>query len=440
MDPTLVYQLILLVILLAASAFFSASETSFTSCSPSKFYKLRRTKRNQRLLYLFDHKESLISLILFGNNALNTFASSLATVITMQIAMKYVLVYPALQEYALEISATLMTFIILIFSEVTPKTLAIRNPERIVILISDTYFILLKIFKPLVWFVNVSTKVCLKIFGVHESKQYEAMTAKDSLRSEIEFYHSKGSVIERDKDMLGGVLDLSELRLHSVLTHRKDIDMIDISNITFEEIEKKCIEFNHTRIPVYDTDPDKVLGILHFRDFFTLKSCNENPTIEDVKNILLKPQYASSETTLLTQLTEFKRTKNHIAIVVDEYGTTIGIVTLEDIVEEIVGDIEDEHDDESSFEDEIQVQPNGDFIIHEGVLIRDFVRKTGIEIPLVAGISTVAGLVIHSAHKIPRKGEIHKIQDITFEILDADAHKIKRMKIKQVPTLQEEGI
>lgn len=434
MDPTLVYHLLLLVSLLISSAFFSASETTFTSCSPSKFYKLRRTKRIQRLLKLFDNKESLISLILFGNNAVNIFASSLATV----IAIGYAQNHAAFGEYALEISATVMTFTILIFSEVLPKTIAIRNPERIVFLISDLYFILLKIFFPIVWFINFIIRLTLKVVGMHESKQYEVMTAKDTLRSEIEFYHSKGSFIQRDKEMLGGVLDLGEIKLHAVITHRRDVDMIDISHTTLEEIEKKYIDSSHTRMPVYAEDPDKVMGILHFRDFFTLKAINPDYTLDDVKNILLKPQYASSETTLLTQLTEFKRTKNHMAIVVDEYGSMIGIVTLEDIVEEIVGDIEDEHDDEEEEEDEIQEQLNGEFLVDGSVLIRDFTRKTKIPFENADGFSTIAGLIIHTVHKIPKQGDIIAVNDMMLEVVEATSHKIKKVKIKLIPSKDDE--
>lgn len=422
MPPSLVYETILLIILLAASAFFSLSETSFTSCSASKFYKLRKTKKVKRLLHIFDNKESLLSLILFGNNALNTFASSIAA----YIALEYSKNSPALQEYAMEIAAIVMTFLILIFSEISPKTIAIRNPERIVLAIADAYYVMLKIFKPLTWFINFTTRVTLKIFGVHESKQYEVMTAKDSLRSEIEFYHSRGSVVQRDKEMLGGVLDLSELKLHSVITHKKDIDMIDFSEVTFEEIEARCIESSHTRLPVYESDPDNIIGILHFRDFFTLKSCNTNPTVEDVRGILMKPQYASSETNLLSQLTEFKKTKNHIAIVVDEYGTVLGIVTLEDIVEEIVGDIEDEHDEANI--DEIEQLETGEIICDGMVLIRDFSKKTGIDLHSASGVSTIAGLIIHIAHKIPKIGDVHQYGNYVLEVIDADAHKIHKVK------------
>ena len=214
--------------------------------------------------------------------------------------------------------------------------------------------------------------------------------------------------------------------------------MIDISHTTLEEIEKKYIGSSHTRMPVYAEDPDKIMGILHFRDFFTLKALHPNYTLDDVKNILLKPQYASSETTLLTQLTEFKRTKNHMAIVVDEYGSMIGIVTLEDIVEEIVGDIEDEHDDEEEEEEEIQEQPNGEFLVDGSVLIRDFTRKTKIPFENADGFSTIAGLIIHTIHKIPKQGDTIAVGDMTLEVVEATSHKIKKVKIKINPSRDDE--
>jgi Mg2+/Co2+ transporter CorB len=425
MDTALVYQIILLVLFLVASALFSAAETGFTSSSSGKFYKLKRTKKIDRIISLLDKKEDLISFILFGNNAVNTFASAFATGIVLQ----YVAKRGISSEYAIEISATIMTFAILIFSEITPKTIAIRNPERIVLLFADVYFVLLKIFRPFIWFVNLITSVTLRMFGPHDGRGGDMITIKDTLRGEIEFYHSKGGVVKRDKDMLGGVLDLSETRLHSVITHRKNVEMIDISEFSIADIKDKFVQSNHTRLPVHDGDPDKIIGILHFRDFFTLQSYNIEASIDDIRSILLKPQYASSETNLLTQLSEFKRTKNHMAIVVDEYGDMAGVVTLEDIVEEIVGDIQDEHDENEDMVGGIEIQENGDVIVDGDVLIRDFVRKTGIHIEHIAGVSTMAGLVIHEMHKIPTKGTIHKLSDVNFEVLEVDVHRITKIKV-----------
>jgi Mg2+/Co2+ transporter CorB len=425
MEGSLIYQIILLVLLLVVSALFSAAETGFTSSSSGKFYKLKRTKKINRIIALLDKKEDLISFTLFGNNAVNIFASAFATGVVLQ----YFDSRGISSEYAIEISATIMTFAILIFSEITPKTIAIRNPERIVLLFADVYFILLKIFKPFIWLINIITNVTLKIFGPSEANQGEVITVKDTLRGEIEFYHSKGGVVKRDKDMLGGVLDLSETRLHAVLTHRKNVEMLDVSEFSIKDIKDKFVKSNHTRLPVYDGDPDKVIGILHFRDFFNLQSYTPDASIDDIKSILLNPQYASSETTLLVQLMEFKRTKNHMAIVVDEYGDMAGIVTLEDIVEEIVGDIQDEHDDNEDINTDIQVQENGEIIVAGDVLIRDFVRKTGIHIEHIPGVSTMAGLVIHEMHKIPTKGAMHTLYNIHFEVLEVDVHRITKIKV-----------
>jgi CBS domain containing-hemolysin-like protein len=202
--------------------------------------------------------------------------------------------------------------------------------------------------------------------------------------------------------------------------------MINFTDISFDEIEARCVESNHTRIPVYENDPDKIIGILHFRDFFTLKSCNENPTVEDVRGILMKPQYASSETTLLTQLTEFKKTKNHMAIVVDEYGIVLGVVTLEDIVEEIVGDIEDEHDE--THDEGIKILEDGSVLCGGTVLVRDFCKKTGIDLQNTTGVSTIAGLAIHIAHKIPKISDTYTYLDYNIEIMEADFHKVQSVK------------
>lgn len=402
---------------------FSLAEASIIASSKSKIHKLKQNgdKKAKMLDKTLDEKDKIISIVLFGNNAVNILASSIVTI----IAIEYIPPAHHLYEYAPMIGAIILTFVILIFAEIVPKTIAITKPESVAMSLVLFCKFLKMVLGPILYFVNKIVAVLLKGLKFNLTLEDKATTAVDTIRGEIEYHHFQGAFIKNDKDMLEGVLNLVEMNVESVMTHRKDCDMIDISSPIEETIEF-INNTSHTRIPVYDDTPDEMLGILHLKDFLVLSNSKDVITHEDIKSILLKPIFVPLNIKLKTQLMEFKKKRSHMAVVVDEYGGMMGIVTLADILEEIVGTIEDEHDEAHK---DIIEEKEGIYIVNGECQISDFNREIGTHFNY-EGASTMAGLVIEKAEKIPEEGEEFIIMDYKFTILQKDVSKISLLKIE----------
>jgi Mg2+/Co2+ transporter CorB len=398
------------------------AEASFISSSKSKIHKLKQNgnKKAKIIEKLNTDKDSIISVVLFGNNAVNIIAASIVTI----IAIEYVPQASALYQYAPFIGSIALTFTILIFTEIIPKTVAINNPEAITVSLAFFYSTLKKLLNPILFVINKIVSFMLMLFGIKKAENLEPVL--ETLRGEIDYHHTQGAFIKHDKDMLEGVLNLVEVDVESVMTHRKDCDMIDIQS-PIEEILDTINSSSHTRIPVYDDSPDEMLGILHLKDFLVLLSSKKEITKESIKSILLKPLFVPLSIKLKTQLTEFKKNRSRLAIVVDEYGGMTGIVSLSDILEEIVGTIEDEHDDDEK--NIIEESPNV-WIVNGECQIGDFNREIGASFELDRA-STMAGVVLEKAGRIPEEGEEFNIMDFKFSILQKDTSKISLLKIER---------
>ena len=264
------------------------------------------------------------------------------------------------------------------------------------------------------------------IFGF-KTNTSEIYSATDVIRGEIEYFHSQGSVVKNDRDMLGGVLDLVETDVETIMTHRKDVNMIDLDD-SVQEIVKFVENIGHSRFPVYQGGHENVIGILHIRDLFTLRNNKNDLTCADIKAILLAPIFVSANTRLKTQLLEFRKKRSHMAIVVDEYGGMMGVITLEDILEEIVGSIEDEHDQTSR---SVVKESEGVYIVNGDCLIRDFNREIGSDFD-TEDASTMAGLVIEKAEKIPDRSEEFVIDGFRFTVIKKDVNKITSMRVEKL--------
>ena len=398
------------------------AEASFIASSRSKIHKLKKqgNKKAKLLDKNMEEKDAIISVVLFANNAVNIVASSVATIIAIEFVPKQSWIY----EYSPFVSSVILTVIVVIFAEIIPKTIAINNPELISIRLSFFYNTLKKFLGPFLFIINKFTFSILQFFNVHRPNTEKVF---DTLRGEIEYHHMQGNFIKHDKDMLEGVLNLVEMDVESVMTHRKDCDMIDI-NSSIEEITQIIDETSHTRIPVYDDTPDEMLGILHLKDFVVLLNSRQAISKETIKSILLKPLFVPLNIKLKTQLMEFKKNRSRMAIVVDEYGGMMGVVTLSDILEEIVGTIEDEHDD--SQKNIIEEKPNT-WIVNGECQIGDFNREIGSSFNQEKA-STMAGIVIEKAGKIPEEGEEFNIMGFTFLILQKDISKISLLRIEKI--------
>lgn len=422
-------HILVLSICLILSFMFSLAEASYIASSKSKIHKLKQdgNKKAKLLEKTLNDKDTIISVVLFGNNAVNILASAIVTI----IAIEHISQSHRLYEYAPMIGSILLTLVILIFAEIVPKTIAINKPETIAMSLSVFYTFLQKVLGPIVIIINKLVWIMLRALGY--KKALNNTTAFDTIRSEIEYHHFQGAFIKNDKDMLDGVLNLIEMDVESVMTHRKDCDMIDLQS-PMSEIIEFINETSHTRIPVYDDTPDEMVGILHLKDFLVLLNNKKEITHEDIKSILLKPLFVPLNIKLKTQLMEFKKKRCHMAIVVDEYGGMMGIVSLADILEEIVGTIEDEHDDTQK---DIIEEKEGVYIVNGECQISDFNREIGSHFNY-EGASTMAGLVIEKAEKIPEEGEEFQIMNFKFTILQKDISKLNLLKIERLQNIEND--
>ena len=322
--------------LILMSAFFSGSETALTATSRARLTELERrgNKRASAALSLTKMRERLIGALLLGNNVANITASAIATVVLVN----------AFGDSGAVIASGVMTVLILIFAEVMPKTYAIVYPDRFALAVAPTVRLLVAVFGPVVVAVEYIVKKTLGIFGVNVTNAENVLSSYEELRGAIDLHHKEGSFITNDRNMMGGILDLKDLENLDVMIHRTKMFSIDVSDPP-EQIVRQLIKSGHTRIPVWKDKPDNIVGVLHAKDLFAaLHKEGADPSQAKIEEIMGAPWFVPDTRPLEDQLKAFLRRKTHFAIVVDEYGEVQGLITLEDIIEEIIGDIKDEHD------------------------------------------------------------------------------------------------
>ncbi len=411
MDWYIISILLLIFFLILLSGFFSGSETALTAVSKAKIHQLEKKKNSKAKIvnFLRSQKEKLIGTLLLGNNLVNTLATAIAT--------SFIINYSNNNEKAIIYSTCIMTILILIFGEIIPKTIAINKAEKYSLLFSPIIKFLVKILSPITNLIHYFTHGILKIFKFKIST--DIGTTEDELRGAIDL-HAKTEGSEHEKDMLQSILDLDDLQVKEIMTHRKNIEVIYASDSTKTNI-KKILKSQYTRLPLYDKNSDKILGIINVKDILKVKG---NKRL-DLKKIAKNPWFIPETTSVLDQLQEFKKKQRHLAFVVDEYGTLMGIVTLEDIIEEIVGDIEDEHDIKIKGAKRLK---DGNFTINGNVTIRDINREFGWNLPDNKA-STLAGLIFYEIKTIPEPGKIFSFYNFRFEIIKAKKNHIEIIKV-----------
>ncbi len=409
--------------LILLSAFFSGSETSLTAISRARVHRMAQNgdRRAMILEALLAAPERLIGAILLGNNLVNILASALATTLFIELFGAAGVVWATL----------VMTALVLVFGEVMPKTYAILNPDRFALAVAPVINVVVRVFAPVVMVVEVLVRGALRMLGADTSQAQSPLSFREELRGALDLHHSRGEVVKEDRDMLGGVLDLKELTLADVMVHRTSMKSIDISRSP-REILQYVLENGFTRYPVWENEPDNIIGILHARDLLAaLAGAKGDIDAIDIRKLLLEPWFVPDSTPLADQLSEFLRRKMHFAIIVDEYGELEGLVTLEDIMEEIVGDIADEHDREVS-----GVQRDRDSYIVDGAMpVRDLNRLHDWNLPEDEAV-TIAGLVIHEARMIPEVGQAFTFHGFRFEVLEKEKNRLT--KIRMTP-LEKDG-
>lgn len=428
-DNELIYYGAGICLLLLISAFFSAAETAVTALSRARIYSLVMdgNKRAQLVSNLRKKKEALIGAILLGYNAVTIAASTIATAITIKLFGS--------EDGGLAIVTVAMTLLVVIFTEILPKTYAIQNSERVALALAPTLNLLVKLLYPITHTIQLFIRALLKLFGVDSNQSNTLISATDVIRGTIELHHQEGKMIKQDRDMLGSILDLNDIGVGSIALHRKEVETIDAEMMPAELLDA-AVRTMHSRIPLYMGESDNIIGLLHVKDL--IKAWNDSDghiTSEGIVSICHKPWFIPETTSLRDQLLAFRAKRQHFAFVVDEYGAWLGIVTLEDIIEEIVGNIDDEHDETRN---SIQKQHDGCYLVNGDVSLRDLNRALDWNLP-DEHAATIAGLLIHEAEKIPAKGEHFEFHGIGFTVIDKKATQITRLRIEKLQEKNDHG-
>lgn len=403
--------------LIFISGFFSGSETGLTSVARPKIHKLKMQGDRRAIIVskLREDKERLIGAILLGNNVVNIAASSIAT----SLAITY------LGESGVVYATAIMTVLVLIFAEVLPKTYAVRHAEKVALAVAPVFVFITKVLSPFTMAVQI---VVNRVISLVSSEPEDEMSGVEVLRGAVDLYHEEGDVLKEDKDMLSGIFDLGETEIEQIMIHRNDMKTISI-NQPISDIAHCIANSPHSRFPVWKDSTDNIIGIIHAKDIFKLMQ-NHNAEVDsvDLTSVLRKPVFVPEKKTLKNQLKDFQAYKSHLALVVDEFGGITGMVTLEDIIEEVVGEIDDEHDVPKI--KNIRHFKNGSYIVNGDISMRELNRKLEWNVSH-EGSMTLAGYIMANAQRIPEKDESLEIGDYQFKILKKEGAKIALVKIQK---------
>jgi Mg2+/Co2+ transporter CorB len=413
--------ILIVIALLAVSAFFAASETALTGASRGSMLRLaKQGNRDAEIVFeLVANRDRLIGALLLGNNIANIAASALATgLLTAWFG-----------EVGVLYATAVMTAVVVIFAEVLPKTMAINAPDRFALRVARPMRVTIALLGPLLTVVEVVVRVLMRCLGVKVGANQPILSPTERLRGAVDLLHSEGKVEKTDRDMFGGLLDLRELQVSDVMVHRTEMVTIN-ADLPAEELVREVLASEYTRIPLWREKPENIIGVLHAKDLLRAIRASEGDTSRiDVSTIALPPWFVPEMRPVSEQLKAFRRRKTHFAMVVDEYGEVEGIVTLEDILEEIVGDIADEQDVVVAG---VRAQPDGSVVVDGSVPIRDLNRAMDWNLPDEEA-TTVAGLVIHEARSIPERGQSFTFHGFRFRVLRRERNRITALRIVPVP-------
>lgn len=406
--------------LLAASAFFSGSETALTAASRARMHTLEQegSKSARSVNVLLGMRDRLIGALLLGNNFVNILSSALATGFLIDL----------FGDKGVIIATAGMTVLILIFGEVLPKTYAINFPNRTALVVAPVVRVLVAVLSPLNGAVQWIVGRLFWLFGVTTHRTPDEEVAHQEIRGAIDLHHKEGTVVKGDRDMLGGILDLTDLEVADVMVHRLKMETLSADEPP-EKVVEAALSSSHTRLPVWKGDPDNIVGVLHVKDLLReLGRRNWDAKAVDIAAIATETWFVPDTTTLKSQLGQFLKRNSHLALVVDEYGEVQGLVTLEDILEEIVGQISDEFDRSEAL---IRPQSDGRVIVDGSVPIRDLNRHMDWSLPDEEA-TTIAGLVIHEAQTIPDTGRAFTFHGYRFEVLRKSRNRITALRIARL--------
>ncbi|TYR34932.1 HlyC/CorC family transporter [Mesorhizobium microcysteis] len=404
--------------LIFLSFLFSGTETGMTASSRARLHALSvgGNARAKLVESLIERKDRLIGALLIGNNLVNILASALATSVLLDLFGQSGVVYATI----------LMTVVIVVFSEILPKSWALARPEPFALFVAPFARVVVVLFGALSSTVNWFVRGFLSLFGLNLSSDVSMLSAHEELRGAVAVLHREGAVIKQDRDRMGGLLDLHELEVSDIMVHRTNMRSINADDPP-EVLVREILLSSHTRMPVWKGASDNIVGVVHAKDLLrALHEVGNEPSRIDIMKVASKPWFVPDTTSLLDQLNAFLRRKAHFAIVVDEYGEVEGLVTLEDIIEEIVGDIADEHDVDVQG---VKQEADGSVVVDGSVPIRDLNRALDWKLPDEEA-TTIAGLVIHETQSIPNERQAFTFHGKRFIVMKRDKNRITRIRIR----------
>lgn len=408
---------LLIVVSLGAAAFFAGAETALTAASRARLQALQTggDQRARLVITLVAKRGRLISAMLLGGQLVTIAASSFATSVLVGAVGDEGVVY----------ATVIMTALIVVFGEVLPKTMAIRYPDQMSLLLAPTVAFFVTVFGPIVSAVEALVRGMLRLCGVNLEGSDSSVSGHDELRGAVDILHREGGVERDERDMFGGLLELSEIPVSDIMVHRTKMRTLD-ADLPPAELVREVLASPYTRMPLWRGDPDNIIGMLHAKDLFrAYAAVGGDASRIHAADIALEAWFIPEATTLRDQLKAFLSRKTHSALVVDEYGVVLGLLTLEDIIEEIVGDIKDEHDVVAQG---VRKQLDGSIIVDGSVTIRDLNRAMDWNLPDEEA-ATIAGLVIHEARAIPEPKQTFSFHGLRFEVLRKQRNRIAAMRI-----------
>ena len=413
-------SIIFLLILFCLSAFFSGSESSLTSVSRAKMHARAQDGdwRAAMVNKVLDRKDRLIGAILLGNNTVNTLAAAISTSVLIKI----------FGEVGVYYATIAITILLLIFGEVLPKTYALYHSEKMAVVVAPFINVLIYVATPITIAVSWIVKCILSVFGVRIDHGHMGSDVEE-LRGAIELHQGPEAETKERRDMLRSILDLTDVTVESVMCHRKNVSMVSYDQ-PVQSVIDEIMGHNHTRIPLWSVSPENIIGIVHVKQLlFALYEANKTAAEVDLPSLMLRPWFVPNTTRLLDQLQAFRERREHFAVVIDEYGTFMGIITLEDILEEIVGEIDDEQD---LVVPGIRKMPDGSYLVNGDLPVRDLNRELNWDLPDDADYTTAAGLVIYESRCIPSEGMTFAFHGYQFDIMKRQRNQITLIRISPI--------
>lgn len=417
MDYSIILRLGILIILLSLSGLFSGAETSLSSINIIRIKQLKKKgiKEAEILERLLNKSSKILATILIGNNIVNIAATAIATELTLRIFTG---------KQATFLVTVIMTILILVFGEITPKTYSSYNAEKVAMKLGRPLEVLSIIFSPLLIVLNKATKIIIRSLGGNINNN-RTTVSEEEIKTLVDVGEEVGIIEKQERDMIESIFEIGDIKVTEVMVPRIDIVYLE-ENVSLENAIKKVIKYGYSRIPVVGKSVDNIIGIIYAKDLLSCYLMNDKEEL-NIKSMVRPVYYVPQSKKAIDLLTEMQLEKVHISIVLDEYGGTLGLVTIEDILEEIVGDILDEYDDENNLVDYID---NNILIVNSKISIEETSNILDVDLPMDE-FESLGGFVFNLLGRIPKVGDAIEYNDISFKVLEVHNRRIKKIEIKK---------